>query len=52
MNRVLVMQFKKDDQRDLTNYRPLSIMNIDYKLFMDILMQRLVWALSLVIGVY
>lgn len=40
-NGILTMIYKnKGDKRDLSNYRPLSIMNVDYKLYTDILMQR------------
>ena len=41
--------YKKRDQRDIKNYRPLCIMSVDYKLFTSILMKRLVIALEKVI---
>lgn len=40
----------KGDPQLLRNYRPLSIMNVDYKIFTEILMQRLLKALTTVIG--
>ena len=49
---LMTIYKKKGDQTDLRNYRPLSIMNVDYKIFTDILMQRLVYALKEVIGVH
>lgn len=41
---------KKGDRADLKNYRPLSIMNSDYKIFTTILMTRMLPALDSVIG--
>ena len=42
----------KGEKEDLKYYRPLSLMNSDYKIFTEILMQRLVKALGTVIGDY
>ena len=51
-NGLLTILYKnKGEETDLKNYRPLSIMNVDYKLFTDILMQRLVKALGEAIGI-
>lgn len=48
---VLSLLWKeKGSQNDLKNYRPLSVLNEDYKLFTSILMKRLLVALSPVIG--
>ena len=48
---LLTILFKNKGLRtEIKNYRPLSIMNTDYKLFTDILMQRLVGALDQVIA--
>ena len=48
---VLTLLYKnKGDKNELKNYRPLSIMNVDYKLYTEILMRRLVKALETAIG--
>lgn len=50
-NGILTLLFKNKGERvDLKNYRPLTIMNVDYKIFTEILMQRLVRALGSAIG--
>ena len=45
----MTLLYKKDDEKDLKNYRPLSIMNVDYKIFTAILMKRLTSGLRHVI---
>lgn len=47
---VISLLMKKGDPRQLKNYRPLTILNTDYKLFTWILTRRLLPALDRVIG--
>ena len=50
INNLLIILFKnKGLKTKIKNYKPLSIMNIDYKFFTNILMQRLINALNKVI---
>ena len=50
---ILSLLYKgKGDNTNLENYRPLSIINVDYKIFTEILMQRLVNAVKDVLGLY
>lgn len=52
-NGILTVLFKnKGERTDLKNYRPLSLINVDYKIYIEILMQRLVRSLDEVIGDY
>jgi hypothetical protein len=44
--------FLRADRQDLKNYRPLSIMSVDYKILTEIMMRRLVKALSPGIGMH
>lgn len=45
----LTLLYKKGDPADIKNYRPLSIMGADYKLYTAILANRLVKALEMII---
>ena len=38
---VMSLIFKKDDDEDIANYRPISLTNVDYKIFVFTLTQRL-----------
>ena len=49
---LLTIMFKKGDPEDIKNYRPLTLMNTDYKLFTSILMRRLVRGLGDAIGLH
>ena len=49
-NEILTLLFKKkNDKNDLKNYRFIIIMNVNYKIFTEILMQRFVKAFDSVI---
>ena len=53
MNGVLILLFKKKGERiSLKNYRSLLFINIDYKIFTEILIRRLLQAFNEVIRVY
>ena len=50
---AILFKYEKDplkDREDLKNYRPLSLLNVDYKLYTTVLMRRLTDALKTVIG--
>ena len=49
-DRVLTLLCRKGERRLLHNYRPLSVMNMDYKIFTEILMRWLLQALDGVLG--
>ena len=40
-NAIIKLLFKKDDHRKLKNWRPISLLNIDYKIYTKILTARL-----------
>ena len=46
----LTLLYKKGDPADIRNYRPLSIMNADYKFFTALLSRRLTIAIAPLIG--
>ena len=37
---VLAIIFKKDDQEDISNYRPVSVTNVDYRILAFTLAER------------
>lgn len=47
---VISLLYKKGDVRDISNYRPLTMLCTDYKIFSKILTNRLVSALEFIIG--
>ena len=47
---VLTILYKKGDPAEIRNYRPLSIMGSDYRLYTSILTQRLVPLVEMVLG--
>jgi hypothetical protein len=46
----LTLLYKQEDPSEIKNYRPLTVMGADYKLYTGIQCQRLNWALQDVIG--
>ena len=51
-DRVLVIIWKKGNVVDIANYRPIILINADYKILSLVLIRRLVEALSTVVGDY
>lgn len=47
---VLTLLYKKGDPLSLANYKPLTLINVDYKLYTEALITRLVRALNPTIG--
>lgn len=47
---ILTLLHKKDETNQLKNYRPLSLMNINYKLYTECLVKRFVKDLDTIIG--
>ena len=37
----IALQYKKEDPRDVRNYRPITLLNVDYKIFAHMLVSRL-----------
>uniref|UniRef100_A0A3P9D1H4 Reverse transcriptase domain-containing protein n=1 Tax=Maylandia zebra TaxID=106582 RepID=A0A3P9D1H4_9CICH len=46
---VMCLLYKKGDREDINNYRQLTIMNVDYKIFAKIIMSRLEDVLDIII---
>uniref|UniRef100_A0AAX7UBY7 Reverse transcriptase domain-containing protein n=1 Tax=Astatotilapia calliptera TaxID=8154 RepID=A0AAX7UBY7_ASTCA len=46
---VMCLLYKKGDREDINNYRQLTIMNVDYKIFSKIIMSRLEDVLDIII---
>ena len=43
---------KKDDRYSLKNYKSLTMMNINYKIFIEILMRRLFKTLNVILNAH
>ena len=37
----IIVLYKKEDPRDVRNYRPITLLNYDYKILLKILVERM-----------
>lgn len=47
---MITLLYKKGDRTDIKNYRPISLLNTDYKIFTELLMKRLLPPLGGLLG--
>jgi len=49
---IISLIYKKGDRRQLTNWRPISLLNVDYKILARVMANRLKYVLPNIISTY
>ena len=47
---IISVIYKKGDKKDIENYRPISLLNVDYEIYTTILKHRMQQTLDNIIG--
>ena len=47
---TIVVLYKKGDPREIRNYRPITLLNVDYKIYAKLLVERMKFALEYVVS--